>query len=35
MRDDLKSFEQAPIPKILQKPQKFWKTPKFLKNLKS
>ena len=35
MHDDLKSFKQAPIPKISQKPQKFWKTPKFIKNPKS
>ena len=34
MHDHLKSFKQKPIPKTLQKPQQFWKTPKFIKNPK-
>ena len=28
MHNDLKSFKQKPIPKILQKPLQFWKNPK-------
>ena len=35
MHDDLKPFEQKPIPKIAQKLQTFEKTPTFIKNPKS
>ena len=31
MHDVLKSFKQKPVPKISQKLQNFWKTPKFIK----
>ena len=33
MHDVLKSFKQKPVPKISQKLQKFWKTPKFIKKI--
>ena len=31
MYDVLYSFKQKPVPKISQKLQNFWKTPKFIK----
>ena len=33
MHDVLKSFKQKPVPKISQKLQNFWKTPKFIKKI--
>ena len=33
MHDVLKSFKQKPIPKISQKIQIFWNTPKFIKKI--